>query len=102
MGANGILAIMEAYFPVDDDGVYKYFKAIADATSLPVVIYTNPNFHRSDLSIPTIERLSHIPNIRGIKDASSTTGRLLSIMNRVEGHIEVSAARDPKSLLKGK
>src|SRR5690606_14310038 len=59
MGADGILAIMEAYFPVDDDGVYRYFKAIAEATSLPVVIYTNPNFQRSDLSIPTLERLSH-------------------------------------------
>src|SRR5690606_28044639 len=60
MGADGILAIMEAYFPVDDDGVYRYFKAIAEATSLPVVIYTNPNFQRSDLSVPTLERLSHI------------------------------------------
>src|SRR3546814_17338988 len=82
MGANGILAIMEAYFPVDDDGVYKYFKAIADATSLPVVIYTNPNFQRSDLSIPTIERHSHIPHIRGINTAYSNTSPLLSIMNR--------------------
>ncbi|NYT86147.1 dihydrodipicolinate synthase family protein [Pollutimonas harenae] len=92
MGADGILAIMEAYFPVDDDGVYRYFKAIAEATSLPVVIYTNPNFQRSDLSVPTLERLSHIPNIRYIKDASSNTGRLMSIMNQVEGRIEVFAA----------
>ncbi|MGB6102615.1 MAG: dihydrodipicolinate synthase family protein [Pusillimonas sp.] len=92
MGADGILAILEAYFPVDDEGVYQYFKAIADATSLPVVIYTNPNFQRSDLSVPTIERLSHIPNIRYIKDASSNTGRLLSIINRVEGRMEVFAA----------
>jgi len=92
MGADGILAILEAYFPVDDDGVYAYFKAIAEATPLPVVLYTNPNFQRSDLSLPVIERLSHIPNIRYIKDASSNTGRLLSIINRVQGRMQVFAA----------
>jgi 4-hydroxy-tetrahydrodipicolinate synthase len=57
-----------------------------------VVLYTNPNFQRSDLSLPVIERLSHIPNIRYIKDASSDTGRLLSIMNKVEGRMKVFAA----------
>jgi 4-hydroxy-tetrahydrodipicolinate synthase len=92
LGCNGILAILEAYFPIPDDGVFAYFKAIADAVSVPVVLYTNPNFQRSDLSLPVIERLSRVPNIRYIKDASSNTGRLLSIINRVEGRIEVFAA----------
>ena len=59
---------------------------------LPVAIYTNPNFQRSDLTLPVIERLSHIPNIRYIKDASVNTGRLLSIIERVEGRMEVFAA----------
>lgn len=92
LGCSGILAILEAYFPVPDDGVYAYFKAIADAVSIPVVLYTNPNFQRSDLSLPVIERLSRVPNIRYIKDASFNTGRLLSIINRVEGRMQVFAA----------
>jgi 4-hydroxy-tetrahydrodipicolinate synthase len=92
LGCSGILAILEAYFPVPDEGVFAYFKAIAEAVSLPVVLYTNPNFQRSDLSLPVIERLSRVPNIRYIKDASSNTGRLLSIINRVEGRMEVFAA----------
>ena len=92
LGCSGILAILEAYFPISDDGVYDYFKAIADAVSLPVVLYTNPNFQRSDLSLPVIDRLSRIPNIRYIKDASSNTGRLLSIINRTEGRMRVFAA----------
>jgi 4-hydroxy-tetrahydrodipicolinate synthase len=92
MGASGILAILEAYFPVPDEGVHDYFKAIAQAVSLPVVLYTNPNFQRSDLSLPVIERLSRIPNISYIKDASVNTGRLLSILNRVEGRMQVFAA----------
>ncbi|MDX2203489.1 MAG: dihydrodipicolinate synthase family protein [Hyphomicrobiaceae bacterium] len=92
MGCDGILAILEAYFPVPDEGIYDYFKAIADAVQLPVVLYTNPNFQRSDLSLPVIDRLSRIDNIAYIKDASSNTGRLLSILNRVEGRIGVFAA----------
>lgn len=92
IGCDGILAILEAYFPVPDDGVHDYFKAIADAVTLPVVLYTNPNFQRSDLSLPVIDRLSRVDNIVAIKDASSNTGRLLSILNRVEGRMEVFAA----------
>jgi len=92
MGADGILAILEAYFPVADAGVVAYFKAIAGAVSIPVVLYTNPNFQRSDLSLPAIDELSKVPNILYIKDASFNTGRLLSILNRVEGRMQVFAA----------
>lgn len=92
LGCDGILAILEAYFPLSDDGVFSYFSAIADAVSLPVVLYTNPNFQRSDLSLPVIERLSRLPNVGYIKDASFNTGRLLSILNLVEGRMKVFAA----------
>ncbi len=92
LGADGILAVLEAYFPVADDGVYAYFKAIGEAVGLPVVLYTNPSFQRSDLSLPVIERLSRVPNIGYIKDASVNTGRLLSILDRVEGRMQVSGA----------
>jgi len=92
LGCSGILAILDAYFPVLDEGVFAYFKAIAEAVSIPVVLYTNPNFQRSDLSLPVIDRLSRIPNIGYIKDASFNTGRLLSIINRVEGRMQVFAA----------
>lgn len=92
LGASGILAILEAYFPLSDDGVVAYFEAIAKAVSLPVVLYTNPNFQRSDLTLPAIDRLSRVPNIGYIKDASVNTGRLLSILNKVEGRMKVFAA----------
>jgi 4-hydroxy-tetrahydrodipicolinate synthase len=92
LGCSGILAILEAYFPLPDEGVFAYFKATAEAVSIPVVLYTNPNFQRSDLSLSVIDRLSQIPNIGYIKDASFNTGRLLSIINRVEGRMQVFAA----------
>ncbi len=63
LGADGILAILEAYFPVTEDGVVAYFSAIAQATALPVVLYTNPQFQRSDLTLSAIERLAQVPNI---------------------------------------
>ena len=82
LGADGILAILEAYFPLKDAQIESYFRAIADAVEIPVVLYTNPQFQRSDLSLDVIARLSEHPRIRYIKDASTNTGRLLSIMNR--------------------
>ncbi len=92
MGCDGILAILEAYFPLSDEAVHSYFAAVAGAVSLPVVLYTNPNFQRSDLSLPVIERLSRIDNVRYIKDASFNTGRLLSILNKVGDRMRVFAA----------
>lgn len=92
LGVDGILAILEAYFPLPDTGVEAYFRAVAGATKLPVTLYTNPNFQRSDLSLPVIGRLSAVDNIRAIKDASTNTGRLLSILNATEGRLAVFAA----------
>ena len=84
LGAGGILAILESYFPLADAQVEAYFRAIADAVDVPVVLYTNPQFQRTDLSLDVIARLSEHPRIRYIKDASTNTGRLLSIINRCE------------------
>jgi 4-hydroxy-tetrahydrodipicolinate synthase len=82
LGADGILAILEAFFPLKDAQIESYFRAIADAVDIPVVLYTNPQFQRSDLTLEVIARLSTHPRIQYIKEASTNTGRLLSIMNR--------------------
>jgi 4-hydroxy-tetrahydrodipicolinate synthase len=92
LGADGILAILEAYFPLGDAQIESYFRAIADAVDIPVVIYTNPQFQRSDLTLDVIARLSAHPRIQYIKDASTNTGRLLSIMNRCGDAIRVFSA----------
>src|SRR3984893_6917580 len=92
LGADGILAILEAYFPLGDAQVESYFRAIADAVDIPVVIYTNPQFQRSDLTLDCIARLAEHPRIGYIKDASTNTGRLLSIMNRCGDAIRVFSA----------
>ena len=92
LGADGVLAILEAYFPVTEDGIVAYFTAIAEAVACPVVIYTNPTFQRSDLTLPAIRRLADVPNIAYLKDASTNTGRLLSIIGAVGDRLGVFAA----------
>src|SRR6201991_3091053 len=92
LGADGILAILEAYFPLQDAQVEAYFRAIADAVDIPVVIYTNPNFQRSDLTLDVIARLASHPRIGYIKDASTNTGRLLSVIKRCGDDIKVFSA----------
>lgn len=92
LGADGILAILESYFPLKDAQVESYFRAIADAVDIPVVIYTNPQFQRSDLTLDVITRLARHPRIGYIKDASTNTGRLLSILNRCGDDLSVFSA----------
>ena len=92
LGVDGILAILEAYFPVPDAGVVDYFTAIAKAVELPIVLYTNPQFQRSDLTLPAIARLAELPNVRYLKDASNNTGRLLSIMNQAGDRLRIFSA----------
>jgi 4-hydroxy-tetrahydrodipicolinate synthase len=92
IGVDGVVAILEAYFPLREDDVIAYFTAVANAVDLPVVIYTNPNFQRADLTLSAIGRLADIPNVRYVKDASSNTGRLLSIINLAGDRLQVFAA----------
>ncbi|MFO1154869.1 MAG: dihydrodipicolinate synthase family protein [Rhodospirillales bacterium] len=92
LGAAGILAILEAYFPIDDAGIIDYFSGVAAAVSCPVVLYTNPSFQRSDLTLPVITRLAESPNIRYIKDASTNTGRLYSLICALGDRMRVFAA----------
>lgn len=92
MGVDGILAIMQQYFPIPQAGVIDYFASIAQAVPCPVVLYTNPNFQGGDLTPPAIRELATIPNIQYLKDASTNTGRLLTIMNQVGDRLKIFSA----------
>ncbi len=58
MGAHGIIAVIDAYFPLNQTQIESYFLSIADAIDVPLVIYTNPNFQRVDLTLDVIERIA--------------------------------------------
>jgi 4-hydroxy-tetrahydrodipicolinate synthase len=82
LGADSILLVLESYFPLKEQQIESYFLSVADAVELPLLIYTNPQFQKTDLSIDLIQNLARHPRIQYVKDASNNTGRLLSIMNR--------------------
>jgi dihydrodipicolinate synthase/N-acetylneuraminate lyase len=92
MGVDGVLAVMDTYFPVDTEGVVSYFRGIAEAVSCPVVLYTNPNFSSTNLTLEVIKRLVEVPNIQYLKDASANTGHLLTIMNQVGERLKIFSA----------
>ncbi len=92
IGVDGILAILDTYFPLSEDQIVDYFKTIAESVNLPLVIYNNPRFSRTDLSVNVIEKLAKIPNIEYLKDASGNTGKLLTIMNRLGNRIKIFSA----------
>lgn len=92
MGVDGIVAVLETYFPLSEDGVVSYFTAIAETVDLPVVIYTNPNYQRFELTLSALARLARVDNVRYLKDASANTGHLLSVIEAVGERIKVFAA----------
>ena len=92
LGVDGLMVSIDTYFPLKEQEIEDYFTAVADATDLPIAIYTNPRFQHLELPIALIEKLSFHPRVVAIKDASTNTGRLLSIVNLCKGRLAVVAA----------
>lgn len=92
LGADGLLVILPVYFPLTEEAAADYYRAVAGATPLPIVLYTNPRFSELDLSLSLLDRLVELPSIRYVKDASTNTGRLLSLLTRFGDRLRVFAA----------
>lgn len=91
-GVAGLVVMLQAAFPVSESGVVSYFRAVAEAVSCPIVLYTNPALLGTDLSIRALTELSQLPNVRYIKDATGNTGRILTILNHFDGQLGVFSA----------
>ncbi len=68
--ADAISVLHPMFLGPNDEEMYQHFKAVAEATSLPVLIYNNPDRMRCGVSAPLLERLADIPNIVGVKESS--------------------------------
>ncbi|MEM1401461.1 MAG: 4-hydroxy-tetrahydrodipicolinate synthase, partial [Pseudomonadota bacterium] len=77
-GADGTLVVTPYYNKPTQEGLYQHFKAVAEATDLPLIIYNIPPRSVVDMSVETMARLAVIPNIVGVKDATADLVRPLA------------------------
>jgi 4-hydroxy-tetrahydrodipicolinate synthase len=71
VGADGALVVTPYYNRPSQEGLYQHYKAINDAVQLPILVYNVPTRTSVDISNETLERLCGLPNVVGIKDATS-------------------------------
>ena len=82
VGADGVLVVTPYYNKPSQEGLYQHFKMVNDAIGIPIVIYNIPPRSVVDMSIDTMKRLYELPNIVGVKDATSSLAR--TALQRVE------------------
>ena len=97
-GADYTLSVVPYYNKPSQEGIYQHFKAIAEATSIPMVIYNVPGRTVVSMSNDTILRLAKIPNIVGVKEASGNIGNNIELINSVPEGFVVLSGDDPTGL----
>ena len=84
MGADAALVVTPYYNKPTQKGLYQHFKIIAESTSLPIIIYNIPGRSIVDMSIDTMNELSEIKNIAGVKDATNDLFRPLLTQTKIK------------------
>ena len=92
MGADGIVSVLNTYFPIKQEDAYSYFFEVAGHVSCPVVLYNNPKFTHFDLSLSLLKQLSDLPNVNYYKDATGMTGNIMNIINLCGDNIKIFSA----------
>ncbi|CAN2534683.1 4-hydroxy-tetrahydrodipicolinate+synthase [Methylocapsa aurea] len=76
-GAAGVLVVTPYYNKPNQEGLYRHFKAVAQAISIPIIVYNIPPRSVVDMSVATLARLAELKTIVGVKDATGNVGRIL-------------------------
>ena len=82
-GAYASLSVVPYYNKPTQEGLYRHFRTIAEAVDVPLYLYNVPSRTVADLGNETIVRLAEIPNVVGLKDATSDMPRLVDLVNRL-------------------
>ncbi len=97
-GADGILSVSPMYTRPTPEGLFRHYSAISDASRLPILVYNVPGRTGTDLDVETILRLSEVPNIVGLKEASPNFGKIANLMTRLPADFAVFSGDDATAL----
>lgn len=93
-GANAVLVVAPYYNKPTQEGLYRHYMAIADAISIPVILYNIPGRSIVDISVETMARLARHPNIIGVKDATANLLRPLQVRRAAEKRFNQLSGED--------
>jgi 4-hydroxy-tetrahydrodipicolinate synthase len=98
VGANYSLSVVPYYNKPTQEGLYRHFKAIAEAVDLPMILYNVPGRTVADLATDTTLRLAQVPGIVGIKDATGNLDRGADLLRRKPADFAVYSGDDGSAL----
>ncbi len=97
-GAAYALSVVPYYNKPTQEGLYRHFRAIAEAADIPLLLYNVPSRTVADLSNDTVLRLAQVPNIVGIKESTSNIERITDLMMRMPEGFLVFSGNDDSAL----
>lgn len=97
-GADALLVVAPYYNKGNPDGQLAHYISIAHAVKIPVIIYNVPSRTGVDLSVEVYRRLSHIPNIMGVKEASTDIVKIARIANACGGGLTIWSGNDDQAV----
>lgn len=97
-GADACLLVTPYYNKPTQEGLYRHFKAVADAVPIPQILYNVPGRTACDMLPDTVERLSHISNIVGIKDATGNLERGRELIERCASRMDIFSGDDATAM----
>jgi 4-hydroxy-tetrahydrodipicolinate synthase len=88
-GVDGIVCVLQAYFPLDDEEIVSFFEMVAGNTELPLVAYHNPTLCHVRFSPAVVDALAEIPGVLCIKEASGNSTNVATWAVRYGGKLDV-------------
>jgi 4-hydroxy-tetrahydrodipicolinate synthase len=98
LGVDGILSVSPYYNKPTQEGIYQHFRALAESTDLPIIVYNVPGRTGSNILPDTILRLAQIPNIAGVKEASGDISQIGEICTKAPAEFRVLSGDDSLTL----
>ena len=97
-GVSGFLSVTPYYNKPTQEGLYQHYRAFAESTPLPIVVYNVPGRTGVNVEVNTIARLAQIPNIVGVKEASGNVSQMCDILRAVPADFLVLSGDDALTL----